>query len=140
MGITVDMTNVKERLDAYGQTLANAIPEALASVGQWYCDQARDTKTYTDRTGHLSASIGYGVTHNGQLVATGGFLGGEGEEQGMATLRRALADAPQDNPSLIIVAGMHYALYVNRKGFAIFDGVFGTAETLEREIRKHLAA
>lgn len=95
----------------------------LAKVGDRFCEVARETKTYNDVTGCLSASIGYGVAVDGRLVKVGGFGGGEGENEGLAALHRAVSELSTDSPTLIVVAGMRYALYVERSGHVVLDGV-----------------
>ena len=122
MAIDVDISRAIAAIDSLGVKVQQAAPDFLAEIGERFCDEARATKTYTDRTGRLTASIGYGIAVNGSLVRVGGFGGGEGEAEGLATLQRALSEVDSSSPTLIVVAGMHYAVYVERKGFAVLDG------------------
>jgi hypothetical protein len=121
-------------LDSVAQRIQNVEEEILVRYGEEFCDTARATKTYQDITKRLSASIGYGIVKDGVIVRTGGFLGGEGEEEGMVTLQRAAFDAPAEGMSLILVAGMHYAIYVERQGYAVLDGARFSAEEILRQI------
>ena len=58
----------------------------------------------------------------GRLVKVGGFGGGEGESEGLAALHKAVSELSTDSPTLIVVAGMRYALYVERSGHVVLDG------------------
>lgn len=118
----VDMSGAISAIDNLGVKVQQASVDFLSAIGERFCEEARATKTYTDQTGRLTASIGYGVVVGGSLVRTGGFGGGEGEAEGMSTLQRAVSGVDGDKPTLIVVAGMHYAIYVERKGFAVLDG------------------
>ena len=120
MGITFE-SHIKERLQGIEQKIQTRTVDYLTEAGERLCDDARASKTYTDRTGRLTASIGYGVVHKGQLVRTGGFGGGEGEQQGMEALREAASQYGADDTALIVVAGMPYAVYVSRKGYNVLD-------------------
>ena len=122
MAIDADISSALSALDNLGATVQQAAPDFLAEIGERFCDEARATKTFTDQTGRLSASIGYGIVVGGSIVRTGGFGGGEGEAEGLATLQRAASEADGSTPTLIVVAGMHYAIYVERKGYAVLDG------------------
>ena len=77
---------------------------------------------YNDVTGRLTASIGWGVVVGGQIVREGGFGSGEGGNEGREALRRAAAEVNSDFPTLIAVAGMRYALYVELSGHVVLDG------------------
>lgn len=122
MAIDADISSALSALDNLGARVQQAAPDFLAEIGERFCDEARATKTFTDQTGRLSASIGYGIVVNGSIVRTGGFGGGDGEAEGLATLQRAASEVDSSSPTLIVVAGMHYAIYVERKGYAVLDG------------------
>lgn len=122
MAIGVDISNAINALDDLGVKVQQNEPKFLAEIGERFCEEARATKTYRDNSGKLTASIGYGVVVNGTLTHIGGFGGGEGEAEGVATLKRAAEEIDSESPKLVIVAGMHYAVYVERKGFAVLDG------------------
>ena len=40
----------------------------------------------------------------------------------MADNKKRVSELDSSSPTLIVVAGMHYAVYVERKGFAVLDG------------------
>lgn len=124
------LENVLARLEQLPEKVQANSVQALAAAGQQFVEKALSTKTYQDRTGRLTASIGWGVAQDGSIVKTGGFGGGEGAEQGIATLESAAAQTA--GTALIVVAGMHYATYVERKGFSVLDGArLDTASIVE---------
>lgn len=121
MGVTI-LSHLDERFAEIRQKIQTYSVDYLVGVGERLYADVIESKTYTDRTGRLTASIGYGVVQNGKLVHTGGFGGGEGEQEG----RRLLDEAAQsysgaDTTALILVAGMPYAVYVSRKGYNVLD-------------------
>lgn len=125
MGIRMK-TDIRE-LERRVQDYAKSVIRVMVEVGEQAVTDIRDTKTYKDDTGRLTASIGYGVFDDGTLLVSGGFGGGEGGVIGMESLQSR--GASTEGLSLVIVAGMDYALYVERKGFVVLDG--GTASVLK---------
>lgn len=106
---------------------------AFKRAGHLAVEKIKQTKTYKDVTHRLTSSIGYGVVWNGELVEEGGFGGGEGGEKGRSYLHSFASGVPY---GLIIVAGMEYALYVERKGYVVLDG--GTLD-IGKDIEDYLA-
>lgn len=74
---------------------------------------------YTVQTGNLVSSVGYAIVHDGQIVSTSSFdavsgpkgNGADGAAQGRAYVKELAMRYPQGY-ALILVAGMHYASYV----------------------------
>lgn len=74
---------------------------------------------YKVDTSNLVSSTGYAITYNGQIIDMSDFSpvggpngdGAEGSQKGRAYVRQLAAMFPQGY-SLILVAGMHYASYV----------------------------
>lgn len=134
MGVELRLkTDVKKEIDELYKKYREAVRNIFIKAGERAVRQAKSSHTYKDVTGRLTASIGYGVISDGQLVATGGFGGGEGGDKG---LRLLMSLIPSKGDALIIVAGMEYALYVERKGYVVLDG--GTlviADEIERELK-----
>jgi hypothetical protein len=123
MGIKVTgIKEAKERLRLFKQQADEAVLRALDSTGQRLVEIALSTKQYQNRTGNLSASMGYGVYHNGNEYSTGGFGGGEGESRGREALEQVRAQYAHSKFALIVVAGMEYAAAVERKGYVVLDG------------------
>jgi len=92
----------------------------LEQAGEELVQIARNTHTYQDRTGNLTASIGYGVFINGQLVHYGGFEEGLlGGQVGINALKDVVPQGAQY--AIAVIAGMDYAEAVNRRGYVVLD-------------------
>lgn len=115
------LREVSKQLHKAADNTHTKVLEVLSMAGQRAVDIARNTKTYKDRTGKLTASIGYGVFHFGKSHEIGGFGGGEGEQAGLKKLTSLAADYTDRPYVLIVVAGMEYALYVERNGYVVLD-------------------
>ena len=124
----------------------------LSYLGEQMCNHARNvTKGHTsggydDQTGNLRSSIGYRIFKDAYPMKDGGMAqvgsskgnGSEGKNKVPGTL-----DAFSNDPrivkngwTLLVVAGMEYAQYVEDKGYNV---LFLTGIELERkmaEIRK----
>ena len=110
--------------EAVERLMMPKVVSLLTQMGEELVARARETRTYADVTGRLSASIGYGIVSDGVLVRTGGFLGGEGESAGLAVLEEVSSSVPSGTTALVLVAGMDYALYVERSGRVVLDGAY----------------
>ena len=122
MGMTCDISGAVRLLNSLPDRARMKAVDFLAEVGERFCDTARETKTYSDVTGRLTASIGYGVAVGGSIVREGGFGGGEGGDEGRKALHAAAQMLSNTSPTLIVTAGMRYALYVERSGYVVLDG------------------
>ena len=118
----VKFTTPASLVDAYFSKAAKIIDELiirrLAYLGEECIIEARDRsaeESWTDRSGNLRSSIGYTITANGKIVMLAGFKqtaqGSEGVKTGRA-LAEELARRYSSGYTLIIVAGMNYAEYV----------------------------
>lgn len=72
---------------------------------------------YTVQTGNLTSSVGYCITEDGKIVVMSSFqaVGGDKGNQGADTGRKLAMQIAREFPqgyALILVAGMHYASYV----------------------------
>ena len=78
---------------------------------------------YKNQTNNLRSSIGYIISVDGEIVKRGKFDvvedGYDGAKSGEA-LAQALAKTSK-GITLIVVAGMHYAIYVSAKGLDVLD-------------------
>lgn len=97
--------------------------EQLISVGNQCLSEMEQTRGYQDITGNLSASRGFCVALNGKVQYIS-LMNDEGiklaEEQAVKS----------KGATLIVVAGMHYATYVEAKGY----NVTTSAKLLAEEI------
>lgn len=102
----------------------------LSYIGEELCNHARtitkghNSGGYNDQTGNLRSSIGYRIYKDGEKYRQGGFKN-VGRGSGIQSAKTAL-DAyavqnkiPLQGWTLVIVAGMSYAAYVEAKGFNV---------------------
>lgn len=138
MGVKLSgLKEVKEMLNKSVERLDEETISAFIRAGQRLVEAARATKQYKDKTGNLTASIGYGVYKNGEEKSVGGFGGGDGEQQGRSYLAELAARYRSYKYLLILVAGMDYALYVERKGHVVLDGAsLQAGSVLNEELNK----
>lgn len=110
----------------------------LTFIAEGACNLARDTYKggnpdagtshldggYDDHTRNLRGSIGYNIYFQGQKVADGGF-DSRGSTEGEAAAKAALASIASQNAlwEIVVVAGMHYARYVEAKGYPVLTFV-----------------
>jgi hypothetical protein len=108
-----------------------AIVDELNRIGTEAVTRARRTVTehgipaagydaYKVRTANLVSSIGFALAYNGKVISISDFEavqgedgtpGTEGSEKGKAYAKQLVMQCPQGY-ALILVAGMHYASYV----------------------------
>jgi hypothetical protein len=121
MGIEAEFGNgtVKNAvMSFYGDVEAQTI-YLLSYLGEGLVKYAIEKRTYTDQTSNLTNSIGYAVAQGGKPVYYGGFIQpGEGQEAGLKVAMEMAAKTPSTF-SLIIVAGMDYAAYVEDMGYNV---------------------
>jgi hypothetical protein len=88
-------------------------------IGEQAVTIARTNRKYLDQTGNLTSSIGYVVAVNGSVVKAGDFNVVQKGEQGQQTGRSFATSLAKKYPydiTLIVVAGMDYATYIEAKG------------------------
>jgi hypothetical protein len=107
--------------------------EFLTEKGEEWLKYARENGPYKDHTANLRNSIGYAVVQHGQIVM-GAFPAGipskdkEGNPEEARTKGRKYADKvisglDKNKTYLVLVAGMEYAVYDEKKGFWVLKGV-----------------
>lgn len=121
MGITPQFASgtIANQVKAFQENLDKAILFVLKYLGESLTKYARDNRTYQDQTGNLTNSIGYAVVRNREIVYYSATIQqGIGNEEALKT---ALTVAKNSGSaySLIIVAGMNYAAYVEAKGYNV---------------------
>lgn len=110
---------VAAQVNAFQERLEKATQYMLQYLGESLAKYAKDQHTYTDQTGNLTNSIGYAVVRKGKIVTYGGEnQPGEGAADGLKVATQMAANL-QNTFSLIIVAGMNYAAYVESKGYNV---------------------
>jgi len=135
MGVTHNIPQAISELQQIAKRYDKEVVRALVAAGERAVETARQTKTYEDKTGDLTASIGYGVVHNGLLEHVGGFDDSRsGGDTGRQVLQRIAEETGNVPYAVILVAGMEYATYVNRKGFAVLDGAQIRIDRITQEL------
>lgn len=108
-----------------------ALVNALRYLGERCINEARDSGTYTDRTGNLRASLGYVVLKDGKTLGSPKLIRGgtqDGKARGEETIRQAISETNDEGYVLIVVAGMHYAKYVEAMGYNVLTSAQLLAE------------
>ena len=109
----------KQRTSSLMQRFEKALLFVLNSLGMELVAYARQNRTYTDRTGNLTNSMGYVILKRGRQVAHGGELGNGDGLKAATELYSKLALETKYDYTLIIVAGMNYAAYVEARGYNV---------------------
>jgi len=104
--------------------------ENLAYVGDEAIKLAREKGSYTDQTGNLRASTGYVISYNGKIISDAGFdpnAAGKTKKQrdgqtgasGGKTFAYEMAGKHKNGFVLIVVAGMYYGAYVEKRQYDV---------------------
>lgn len=126
--------------------LKQAVINNLIYVGEKAVTEARKRGRYKDQTGNLRSSIGYCVLDNGRLIQMSSFPvergvskdrqgkdhpyeGKEGSEVGKKFLE-TLMSKHSKGMTLIVVAGMEYAAYVEAMNLNVLDSAEQMSEKL----------
>lgn len=121
MGITPKFGQgyITAQVAAFRERVEKATLFQLQYLGEQLVAYAREQHNYTDRTGNLTNSIAYAVVKEGKIVTYGGEnQPGEGADTALKVATEYAASVP-NTFSLIVVAGMNYAAYVEAKGYNV---------------------
>lgn len=121
MGIAAQFGNsaITNPVLEFQQRLEQAVMFVMSYLGERLAAYAKDHHTYTDRTGNLTNSIGYAIAKNGNIVQYSGTdQPGVASEESLKVAVEMARRLPADY-SLLIVAGMNYAAYVEAKGYDV---------------------
>lgn len=116
----------------------------LKYAGEIAINEAKNNGAYQDQTSNLRNSIGYVITVNGKVINENFSLSAQGtepsKENGLKIGRQlALSIARQSRDiSLVIVAGMKYAAYVESKGYNVLTSAEQRANQLVPELLRQL--
>lgn len=141
MGIqsNLNMTALRK----YAESKMDAFVEAAIEAYKLACiamvTRAKQVNTYKDQTHKLRSSIGCVLYRDGVEVfnyfeSTGGELGGDGVQSGLAQARLTAEQQGDKAIVAVAVAGAEYALYVEAKGYDVLTGsTRGFANDLKTE-------
>lgn len=121
MGIKLVNNGISGFQKAIMAKLDEAITTKLKYLGEKLVKYAKDNHNYTDQTGNLTNSIGYAVVHNSEIVYSSVDNGSGVADNSALQAAKEMAQTIYGNNcySLIIVAGMSYAAYVEAKGYNV---------------------
>lgn len=131
MGIIPQWTakDVEIMLDKHMRCIEKKIYNALLFAGESGIAYARKNGSYIDRTGNLRSSVGYIITYNGAIVTESSFGSkSDGASQGQQLAETLAMKTRNTGFCLVMVAGMNYALYVERNGRDVLTGGSNKAE------------
>lgn len=135
------LADINRQLEIEVERLKRATLRCYLIAGEEVLNAARSTQSYKDQTGNLRSSIGYVVVCDGQIVQMSEFSLSDkgsdrvtGQQTGKSYIRQLAAKYPS-GIALIVVAGMNYAVHVQKR----FD-VLDSAELKAEEIIPQLLA
>ena len=131
----------------YSLRIHRAIVTMMQYIGEECVRIAREKGTYGDVTGNLRNSIGYVLMRNGDIISQNfeervaskvvSAANGKGILEGQA-LAAELAKQVGKGYALIVVAGMHYAYYVETRGYDVLDSAERNAQQRVQILVKQL--
>lgn len=127
-----NQAKVDRKIDSFVRNKEKTLVLILAYIGEKYVNDARRNHTYTDQTGNLTASIGYIVAFQKEILKENVY--GEAKQVALEVLDEL-------NPSgyiLIVIAGMEYAAAVESKGYDVITGSAPAAQELANYLKKEL--
>lgn len=146
MPITAPKDNPLQKIiEDYTRNLRTVIIGILAEEATEAVDkiklfvEAGGYRRYEDQSGNLTSSIGFVIVEDGKIISEYGFepikpTATEGPEAGRSFAAQLAANYPQ-GIATIIVAGMNYAAYVERRGLG---GMTAGEQALRNAIHKEL--
>lgn len=121
MGIVPTFGNgfIASQVSAFEERVEQAAIFLMQYLGEELVKYAKDKHNYTDRTGNLTNSIGYAVVRGKDIVFYGGpEQSGAGADAALQVAMKMI-ETLSNRLTLIIVAGMNYAAYVEAKGYNV---------------------
>lgn len=122
MGLTAQFKgNIDATFGAFLEEVERQIIESLCRIGEEAVTHAKlvpPERGFIDRTGNLRSSIGYVVCKDGKPINIA-FEAVKGGHVGVHTGQKLAMNVAKNYPegyTLIVVAGMDYAVYVESKG------------------------
>lgn len=112
------MSELRVHLEAEINRIDMLTIRALSSLGEQCVTVARDRTpelSWIDHTGNLRSSIGYIITHKGNIIQYSDFQQVKQGSEGVKTGRNFAEEIAKQFSSeyvLVVVAGMNYAEYV----------------------------
>lgn len=126
MGFTqiTQQSEIDRQIDRNIEAQKRVLARSLAVVGEKAVNKARESGSYKDQTGNLRSSTGYIVVVDGKVVDGKGASfkavkdGKQGAKEGKDYAKQ-LAEKFPSGIALVVVAGMKYAYYVQKRGYDV---------------------
>ena len=124
MGIKLKTSQqaIERMVDRKVNAVKFAVFEILSKLGVECVNIIREQGNYKDQSGNLRSSTGYMIIQDGKVMTQGGFEQVRGGDEGVKTGKKAVAEVAKEFPNdivLIVVAGMKYGVYVERRGYDV---------------------
>lgn len=136
---------IEDELMIFNERVELELLRRLQYIGKRAVNEARRNHAYKDQTGNLTSSIGYAIFKDGELWHISKFnerfnskkkKSIEGSLEG-ANYARSLASQYPQGITLVVVAGMNYAAYVEHRGIG---GMTGAELQARTEVEKLLVS
>lgn len=112
---------IQDTMDAFLEKTDDEIIATLYYMGEDFVTACKDSGNYHDRTGNLRSSIGCVVIKNGSIVEQISYGSNpEGVTKGDEFAEELKMKYPV-GCFLVVYAGMHYAIYVETKGYSVIS-------------------
>lgn len=133
---------IMDELNRFVVAKQKQVIQMLQYCGESAVRYARENGNYKDHTTNLRSSVGYLIVQDGREVAQSDFNavganGGEGASTGLEYAREIAAEN-RSGLVLIVVAGMNYATYVERRGYDVLSGSQLEAERIYNQLIQKL--
>ncbi len=124
----------------YDEKIRKVLINVLEYVGEQCVIEARENGTYKDQTGNLRSSIGYAIVEDGKIIKRSKPAQYKDGKSGTKTANKYLAEVGKrfSGTTLIVVAGMNYAAYVERSGKIVLSSAELLAEELVPKLLKEI--
>lgn len=118
MGLSIKAKYDFSDLKKARKQLEKEVVNDMRIAGDIYLNVAVSKGSYQDRTGNLRSSNAYAITEDGKIVeekVANTFSKIDAQSRAL----KALQEANKSGQSLILVNGMPYASYVEKRGFDV---------------------
>ena len=146
-------SDVISEIEKMIKTAEDKIIQSLFFVGEKAVEYARKNDPFKDHTANLRSSISYIVVKDGVEIGSSAekfqpttaidakskksSVGTEGYQNGLEYARQ-LASSVTNGIALVVVAGMNYALHVERSGYDVLSGAQINSERMFKSIISQL--
>ena len=124
----------------YESKIRQVLINTLQYVGEQCVTEARENGNYKDQTGNLRSSIGYVIVEEGKIIKRSLPAQYKDGKKGISTANKYLKEVGKrfTGTTLIVVAGMNYAAYVERNGYTVLKGAELLAEEQVPKLLKNI--